>query len=63
MLTALANSVLPVLNAFVVLALITAIYAIMGVNFFGDNFEEFRDFFNSLFTMLSTEDNRLTPNP
>jgi len=51
--SALTASIVPVLNAFLIMLLITSIYAILGVNFFSENFpENFGTFSRALFTMF-----------
>lgn len=50
---ALYSSIPPMANAFALVCLVTAIYAIMAVTFFSDkNDEEFGDFFKAMFTMF-----------
>jgi hypothetical protein len=53
LITAVSKSVVPVCNAFFLLFMIAAIYAILGTNFFGDQAPEyFFNFKTSLFTMF-----------
>jgi len=53
LITAVSKSVVPVCNAFFLLFIIAAIYAILGTNFFGDQAPEyFFNFKTSLFTMF-----------
>jgi len=53
LITAVSKSVVPVCNAFFLLFIIAAIYAILGTNFFGDQAPEyFLNFKTSLFTMF-----------
>ena len=51
--SSLTTSILPVLNAFLIMLLVTSIYAILGVNFFSENFpESFGTFSRALFSMF-----------
>ena len=60
LITAVSKSVVPVCNAFFLLFIIAAIYAILGTNFFGDQAPEyFFNFKTSLFTMFQV----LAPKP
>ena len=53
LITAVSKSVVPVCNAFFILFIIAAIYAILGTNFFGTQSPEyFLNFKTSLFTMF-----------
>ncbi|EKX41331.1 hypothetical protein GUITHDRAFT_112542 [Guillardia theta CCMP2712] len=53
LINALSRSVIPVINAFCILLLVAAIFAIMATDFFGDlNEEFFGSFFKSLFTLF-----------
>ena len=45
-------SIVPVLSSFLILGLVTCVYATMGVTFFGDDCEYFADFSEAIFTML-----------
>uniref|UniRef100_A0A7S0QNQ4 EF-hand domain-containing protein n=1 Tax=Cryptomonas curvata TaxID=233186 RepID=A0A7S0QNQ4_9CRYP len=50
---ALTSAILPVCNAFLIMGLVTCLYAILAVNFFRDkNPDYFGSFFRSLFTMF-----------
>jgi voltage-gated sodium channel len=51
--SSLTASIFPVLNAFLVMLLVTSIYSILGVNFFSENFpESFGTFSRALFSMF-----------
>lgn len=51
--TALTKAIIPVANAFMVLAIITAIYAVVGVGLYSEvDVVAFGDFSSSLFTMF-----------
>ena len=51
--SSLTTSILPVLNAFLIMLLVTSIYAILGVNFFSEDFpESFGTFSRALFSMF-----------
>jgi voltage-gated sodium channel len=53
LITSVSKAVLPVCNAFLILFIIAAIYAILGTNFFGEQSPEFfLNFKTSLFTMF-----------
>ena len=53
LITAVSKAVVPVCNAFLILFIIAAIYAILGTNFFGEQSPEFfLNFKTSLFTMF-----------
>jgi len=52
-LTAVACAMYPVCNAFLILLIMSAMYAVLGTNFFRERAPEyFRDFLTSLFTMF-----------
>ena len=60
LITAVSKSVVPVCNAFFLLFMIAAIYAILGTNFFGDQAPEyFFNFKTSLFTMFQVVARRI----
>ena len=59
---AISASVLPVCNAFAILLLVAAVYAILGTNFFGQRAPEyFATFHTSLFTMFQVLNPNLNP--
>jgi len=49
---ALTASIVPVLNAFLILALVTAIYAMVGIGFFSDRSQNFSSFSHAIITMF-----------
>jgi hypothetical protein len=52
LLYALTASLLPVVNAMVVVALVISVYGILGVDFFGDKHPRFATFAEATFTMF-----------
>ncbi len=52
LLYALTASLLPVLNAMIVVALVISVYGILAVDFFGDRHHRFATFADATFTMF-----------